>query len=170
MVDWEWKIYVDLSSEVAPKTHLFQEQAELILNLPCTNPSTPDSLLWHYEKLGSYSVRSGYHLGYELESDSGPYCLKSDDSCWKFLWRLKISSKIKLLIWRACQNWVLTNGNLANRGIKVDPCCSFCHISLELSFRALWGCRLMKKIRTSCGFIAGIHMPSHSQFIDFVSC
>ncbi|KAI9161611.1 hypothetical protein LWI28_019065 [Acer negundo] len=152
------------------RSSFWPEEAEVILNLPCSNPSVLDFFLWHYKKLGSYSVRSGYHIGYELEANSGSSGLKLDVSWWKFLWRLKIPSKVKVLIWRACLNWVPFNGNLGNRGIKVDPCYPVCHSSPESSFHALWGCRLLKKIRSLCGFMAGIHVPSHSQFIDFMSC
>ncbi|KAK3221989.1 hypothetical protein Dsin_009014 [Dipteronia sinensis] len=51
--------------------------------------------------------------------------LSSFGPWWKFFWRLKMPSKIKLLIWRACHNWIRTNGNLARRGINVDTLCLY---------------------------------------------
>lgn len=39
-----------------------EEDAQLILSLPCSDYELPDKLLWHYTKNGEYFVRSGYHV------------------------------------------------------------------------------------------------------------
>ncbi|KAK2640441.1 hypothetical protein Ddye_028236 [Dipteronia dyeriana] len=56
------------------------EDADVILSIPARNTDPQDSLLWHYEQNGQYSVKSCYHLGFwgcTLEnnpSSSGPGC------------------------------------------------------------------------------------------------
>ena len=42
---------------------LRMDDAHKILSLPCSYYWLPDSLCWHHEKLGRYSVKSGYHVG-----------------------------------------------------------------------------------------------------------
>ncbi|KAK3219570.1 hypothetical protein Dsin_013540 [Dipteronia sinensis] len=68
--------------------------ANLILSLPCSTLPVPDALLWHFDKLGSYSVHSGYHFGCELLSNSSTSgLLNLSESWWKFLWRVKLLVK-----------------------------------------------------------------------------
>ena len=38
-------------------------EADAILSLPLSATTMDDFLIWHFEKSGSYSVRSGYNLG-----------------------------------------------------------------------------------------------------------
>ncbi|KAK2658363.1 hypothetical protein Ddye_004896 [Dipteronia dyeriana] len=42
--------------------------AELILVLPLISSSDRDSLVWHFDRFGCYSVRSGYWVGLNLGS------------------------------------------------------------------------------------------------------
>ncbi|KAK1549483.1 hypothetical protein Q3G72_002767 [Acer saccharum] len=45
------------------------DNASLILNIPCPNHLVSDSLMWHYDKWGSYSIKSDYHLDSSLASN-----------------------------------------------------------------------------------------------------
>ncbi|KAL5819962.1 hypothetical protein ACOSQ4_023804 [Xanthoceras sorbifolium] len=69
-----------------------------IISLPPFASSLPDSLLWHYEKSGSYSVRSGYKVALASSDVARGSGLSSSKSWWKFLWRLSLPPKIKLFI------------------------------------------------------------------------
>ncbi|KAK2663928.1 hypothetical protein Ddye_002502 [Dipteronia dyeriana] len=73
------------------------EDAKLILSLPFSSHRILDSLVWHFDKLGSYSVRIGYHVRCELQDAPSSFGLSSFESWWKTLWHLKIPSKIKIL-------------------------------------------------------------------------
>ncbi|KAK0585538.1 hypothetical protein LWI29_030060 [Acer saccharum] len=50
----------------------FKEEAEAILSIPLSGFILNDSLLWHYEISGNYSVKSGYKLAMSLISN--PSC------------------------------------------------------------------------------------------------
>ncbi|KAK3222277.1 hypothetical protein Dsin_009302 [Dipteronia sinensis] len=39
----------------------------MILGLPTASANTDDILIWHFDKGGTYSVRSGYKVGWDLE-------------------------------------------------------------------------------------------------------
>ncbi|KAL5570777.1 hypothetical protein UlMin_020374 [Ulmus minor] len=45
-----------------------EDEAEAILSLPLPRQTTPDTLLWHYDKSGHYTVRSGYWLANKCRS------------------------------------------------------------------------------------------------------
>ncbi|KAF4370862.1 hypothetical protein G4B88_012662 [Cannabis sativa] len=53
LVDGQW-------DEHFIKAHFNEEDAELILKLPCGSGGVEDKVMWHYAKNGEYSVRSGY--------------------------------------------------------------------------------------------------------------
>ncbi|KAK3210760.1 hypothetical protein Dsin_015466 [Dipteronia sinensis] len=75
------------------------EDASQIMSLPLSSLVSIDSLFWHYKKLGTYSVRSGYRVGCSLLQTSDTYGLNSSESWWKFFWCVKVPSKVKLLLW-----------------------------------------------------------------------
>ncbi|KAK3222493.1 hypothetical protein Dsin_009518 [Dipteronia sinensis] len=98
------------------------EDAMSILQIPIGSGNHIDTHLWHYETSGNYSVRSGY-------------------------WKLNIPVKIKIFMWRACQDWIPTNFNITRRGVRSDGLCAACKTSMETTFHALWNCNRLKEIR-----------------------
>ncbi|KAK3230810.1 hypothetical protein Dsin_002691 [Dipteronia sinensis] len=42
------------------------DDIEIILGIPCSSSSRQDSLIWHFEKFGFFSVKSAYHLDCSL--------------------------------------------------------------------------------------------------------
>ncbi|KAK2648902.1 hypothetical protein Ddye_016391 [Dipteronia dyeriana] len=105
------------------------EEVEAILIIP-TGSHLDDYLLWHLEKDDNYSVKSRYKLGRALKSVEVP-SESTNSGQWKVIWRLRIPSKIKMFIWKACRNWIPTLFNLAGRGIPSDGTCLVCSNSAE---------------------------------------
>ncbi|KAK3195456.1 hypothetical protein Dsin_026766 [Dipteronia sinensis] len=93
------------------------EDAQLILALPQSQSVSLDSFMWHYDKMGTYSVKSGYHLGLSLSSETSFSGLDSEESWWKFLWCIQILAKVFcvlrnlnylcMVLWRS---WFRCNG------------------------------------------------------------
>ncbi|KAL5818842.1 hypothetical protein ACOSQ4_022684 [Xanthoceras sorbifolium] len=59
------------------------------------------SLIWHFDKNGEYSVKSGYRIAAQEKLS-----LKGSSSCpdskwWLAIWNLNIPPKIKIFIWRS---------------------------------------------------------------------
>ena len=79
--------------------------AQLIESLPLCSTPEPDTLVWPKEKLGNYSVKSGYKLLCELHDlDSNrPQVLDSQKTFWKSIWKMKVPGKIKHFLWKAAQ-------------------------------------------------------------------
>ena len=74
------------------------EKFEAILSLHCGFSLLEDSLLWHYEKDGAFSVRSGYKLGEQLQGRYEPSMATCNRLWRKALWKLGISLKIRAFI------------------------------------------------------------------------
>ncbi|KAK0578624.1 hypothetical protein LWI29_013325 [Acer saccharum] len=70
------------------------------------------------------------------------------------MWKMGIPLKIKLFIWKACNDWIPTKGNLGRRGIPCDGICPICSKSLEHTLHALWDCYNLRYARV-CGGCQG---------------
>ncbi|KAL5547561.1 hypothetical protein UlMin_002792 [Ulmus minor] len=109
-----------------------EDEAEAILSLPLPRRTTSDTLLWHYDKSGHYTVRSGYWLANQCRSVPSSSTI-SLNSWWKRFWKLRVPSKIRVFIWKAFYNWIPSSINWANHGaldsLKV-MCDSFIHFKL----------------------------------------
>ncbi|KAL5764455.1 hypothetical protein ACOSQ2_017049 [Xanthoceras sorbifolium] len=103
-----------------------------ILEIPLSFGDCSDSLIWHFDKNGEYSVKSGYRVAAQEKLS-----LKGSSSCpdskwWLALWNLNIPPKIKIFIWRVCLNAIPSLCNLCSRKISTvfwDILNLQCHIS-----------------------------------------
>ncbi|KAL5794819.1 hypothetical protein ACOSP7_003413 [Xanthoceras sorbifolium] len=65
---------------------------------------------------------------------------------WSFLWSLSVPAKIKIFIWRACDNWLPVMTNLAARRVPVSHLCPLCCHRPETTVHALLGCPLLHSV------------------------
>ncbi|KAK2644861.1 hypothetical protein Ddye_020056 [Dipteronia dyeriana] len=96
--------------------HLFLEvDAFTILSIPMITTQAVDTLCWHYTADGNYSIKSWYKLGIELkDSNRASFSGLGHLESWlRTLWHLKIPSKVKDFIWKACRHWLPTRQCLA---------------------------------------------------------
>ncbi|KAK3224846.1 hypothetical protein Dsin_004708 [Dipteronia sinensis] len=165
------KLFSGAWNEELIRNSFLPDDASLILSIPCSSGNLSDKMIWHYDKLGSYSVKSGYYIGLSLGTNPSPLGLNQAESWWKFLWRLKVPAKVKLLLWRACHNWVPSNDNLARRGVRVENACPICKRWHETTLHAMWCCPSLKSIRSMCPFMRSIKLADGMSFLDFmVAC
>ncbi|KAK2653505.1 hypothetical protein Ddye_013361 [Dipteronia dyeriana] len=129
-----------------------------------------DSLIWHFDKSGEYSVRIGYRVAKGMALVGVPSASSLEDlaSWWRTLWRLKISSKIKLFMWLACHNRLSALVSLAKGGVPTEIICPRCRQSPESVLHALWGCRVLHQVRNNCSFVRGISLAENLHFLDFM--
>ncbi|KAK2661224.1 hypothetical protein Ddye_007757 [Dipteronia dyeriana] len=140
------KLPSGLWNESLIRQFFLPEDASLILRIPCSSHISDDVVSWHYEKYGTYTVKSGYHLGMSLSSTMSSSGLCSLESWWKYLWRFKVPSKFKLLIWRAYHDWIPINSNLAKCGVVIDGLCPMCRQWPGTTLYALWYCFQLRRI------------------------
>ncbi|OMO70992.1 reverse transcriptase [Corchorus capsularis] len=89
-----------------------------------------DKLKWIHAKDGNYTVKSGYQVMKQVEVmrnnqvPTSSYRINVD--IWKYIWNLKIPSKLQVFMWRLCHNAVATMYNLWKRRLKDNPLCPIC--------------------------------------------
>ncbi|KAK2642719.1 hypothetical protein Ddye_024482 [Dipteronia dyeriana] len=87
---------------------------------------------------------------------------------WKYLWNLKIPAKIRIFIWKACHNWLLTLTNIAKRGVPMKNGCGICFKKPETIVHDLWGCGDLKEFRNSCYLFNELKWDKFFQFQDIL--
>ena len=69
-----------------------------------------------------------------------------DGKVWKTIWALKVPSKVRNFIWRACSNIFPTKDNLQHRRVKVDSRCDICCQQPEKYSHLLWECPMARNV------------------------
>ncbi|KAH9696063.1 putative reverse transcriptase/RNA-dependent DNA polymerase [Citrus sinensis] len=121
------------------------QDIEAILQIPLPRTKKEDEVLWHYDKRGEYSVKSGYQIAFRLKFQD---MTSSSGSCsrqWNVLWSLELPEKIKIFMWRAIKNILPTTENLWKRKCLPEPTCPRCHKSVETISHALFECKAARK-------------------------
>ncbi|KAK0577517.1 hypothetical protein LWI29_034297 [Acer saccharum] len=122
-----------------------------ILSIPLSRSRVKDSYQWHYDQTGSFTAKSGYKVGCsrltDVESSHSSSFSSTSSSWWNSLWQLKVPTKIKFFVWRACNNMLPTNEALALRRVPVNKVCPLCHLQAESSLHSLWCCSGLKLVR-----------------------
>jgi ribonuclease HI len=115
-----------------------------ILAIPLSNNGMEDFVSWNLTKTGIFSVRSAYHA--EWESRFGHKVNGNHDGSmrehpmWKFIWKLKVPSKVKFFLWRVMQETIPCRAVLANRHVASSAQCPLCSQGAEDIRHLLFEC------------------------------
>lgn len=126
------------------------DTARKILAMPLSFRRPRDRRIWRYTKHGFFTVRSAYHVAvskYSHIRDNRPSG-SSTPKEWKDLWKLKVIPRVRLFLWKVCNNSLPTRVNLCKRGVHNDPLCLLCgeeqessdHLLLQV-FNVEWSSR-----------------------------
>lgn len=66
------------------------EDAEIIRNIPLPRTPQEDMVIWHYDKKGLYSVKSGYQLALKIKFSESPTRSTGAPQGWQHIWRLNL--------------------------------------------------------------------------------
>ncbi|KAH9741755.1 putative reverse transcriptase/RNA-dependent DNA polymerase [Citrus sinensis] len=143
--------------------HFIKEDAEIISRIPLPRHTAMDELCWHYDKLGKYSVKSGYQLALKEKFPSAPSSSNLEPRQWNAIWKLDLPEKIKIFMWRAVKNLLPTAENLWKRKVVPDPICQRCKRGVETSVHAMVKCKAAKKIRQLSHHAAEETTASHGR-------
>ena len=123
--------------------------AERILQIPLHH-GREDTVAWHFNRSGLFSVRSAYHVQWEHKYGSRPVFDQAGGSnymkVWDTLWKLKLPSKVKIFGWRALRGFIPCNGILANKHIGNQSSCPVCHLGCEGVMHVLFTCQRAQAI------------------------
>lgn len=126
------------------------DASEIInIRLPLTN--VEDSIAWHHEKFGLFTVRSAYKLAM-LNRVTGPQTSSSTDniddrSMWDVIWKAKIPEKIKIFAWRVATNTLATKMNKCKRMLATDNTCDICGNAVENEYHMVVACTKSRALR-----------------------
>ncbi|KAH9799959.1 reverse transcriptase domain-containing protein [Citrus sinensis] len=126
--------------------HFIKEDAELITSIPLPRRPKPDQIMWHYDKQGNYTVKSGYRIAQQIKFQDSPSCSITDPSIWKAIWTCLLPEKIKIFMWRAVRNLLPSAENLWSKKVISDPTCQLCKKTMESISHALVDCKMARKV------------------------
>ncbi|KAK2649790.1 hypothetical protein Ddye_017279 [Dipteronia dyeriana] len=120
---------------------------------------------------GEYLVRSGYRVAKDmaLVDNPGASGLEALASWWKILWQLKIPSKVKLFMWRACHHKPPVLIALAKRGVLTKIFYLRCRQAPESIIHTLYGCSDLRQL--AYDFLEDWHFAHYvTNFCSTVMC
>ncbi|KAK4438731.1 putative mitochondrial protein [Sesamum alatum] len=121
--------------------------ADEILCIPLGNGDHEDTLIWHFNTNGKFTVRSAHHLALELHRRNlASNSMMKTQGDWKFLWNRRALPKVKVFGWKLCTNALPTMHNLTKRNPGVDNVCSVCRAKDEDSKHILLHCPVARQV------------------------
>lgn len=126
--------------------HFMKEDIEAIFKILLLGGKEEDEVLWHFDKKGEYSVKSGYQLALNLNFPNEPESSDNSSRHWKIPWMLDLPEKVKIFMWRALKNILPTAENLWKRKSLQEPICQRCKLQVETVSHALIECKTTRKI------------------------
>ncbi|CAL5418073.1 unnamed protein product [Camellia sinensis] len=118
--------------------------------IPIAMEGRDDSVIWHHNKSGLYSVKSGYALARSLRdwsSDTSPSSsISLVYNMWKIIWRLETPPKIRHFWWKACHNLLATKAGLFRRKCGTSAVCPICLSASETVEHLLFDCSWSKAV------------------------
>ncbi|XP_050141084.1 uncharacterized protein LOC126617057 [Malus sylvestris] len=125
-----------------------EEEARIILSMSISKFGCPDQIMWHYTRNGMYSVKSGYKVAQDMNSNgelgrkgvgqsSGDHV---KDLIWGAIWQLKVPPKLSHFIGKGCKNILAVRSNLQRRGIQLEIVCPHCGDDMETQVHLFFKC------------------------------
>lgn len=106
------------------RQHFRLEDPKMILKVPLPRTPRVDQIIWHYDKLENYLVKSG------------------SQKLWNVIWKLDLPKTLKFFMWRASKNFLLTVVKLW----KKEKISQICRGQEESVNHALFSCKKSNKI------------------------
>lgn len=119
--------------------YLVREDVEVIRRLLISS-SAPDRWIWHYDKRGEYSMKSGYKLSMMNRQEASNSSQGQEARWWKKIWKMRVPKKVKHFVWKSFNNSIPTMVNLWNHHVSVNGSCLVCQEEIETSDHALFRC------------------------------
>ncbi|KAA3486878.1 LINE-1 reverse transcriptase isogeny [Gossypium australe] len=117
-----------------------EEVINRITSIPPPHPdSGEDIVIWARSATGTFSVRSAY---WSLKEDTwNPH-----EEYWKIPWKYKGPQRVRMFLWLAFRERLLTNSERARRGISHSSSCIICGHGFEDLEHVLRDCPAAKEV------------------------
>lgn len=146
-------------------------EVEAILSIPVVQTSIDDSYLWHYNKHGKYSVKSGYWVFMnQRRRDEGVTSLSADvTQYWRHLWKLKVPPKMSHFLWRCSMGFIPCKEALLVKRIVDNDECFRCSQGRESPLHATWSCVAARAVLEKTSFYSKLAPNCYLNFTLFFS-
>lgn len=163
------------STNMTWKSNLIQsifngDEARKILAIPLGNQTTPDRMIWRHNKQGHFTVRTAYHAAVKLCSETARAQASSSvqTEWWRKLWDIKCIPRVRLFIWKACQNALPIKNNLYRRKCVDDPICPLCGEEVETVEHLMLRCPMTYPVWYTCPLRIDVKAWRESSFKNFL--
>ena len=120
-----------------------------ILQIPIYS-GREDLIAWHPNRNGLFTVKSAYHCQWAHKFASRNYTSVAGGSglqpVWKKLWKLSMSSKVKIFVWRALHGCIPCFAILVNKHITNIVNCPVCKTEAEDIRHILFSCSRAREV------------------------
>lgn len=112
-----------------------REQMRVIHDLDIGDVSKSDWLVWPYDKLCNFTVKSGYHWAHarvsHLAGVPSSHITSLSPQVWKTLWKVNAPPKLRHFMWKSFHGALPTMVNLFRRKSAQSPICPICNACEE---------------------------------------
>lgn len=134
------------------RTCMFLHDIQEVLKIRLSDKVAEDTLAWHYERSGIFSVRSAYRLALQLNqgaaweqgSSTNP---GGERALWQKIWAADVPQKVKIFAWRQARNALATQENRKARNLTKFSTCQICGNEEEDSHHAVVRCTKAQALR-----------------------
>lgn len=136
-------------------TLFMSNEANVITGLPLSCFGAADKLVWHWSKNGLFSIKSACYQALEVLRDQKRIPRHTRHTRegstqskipWSKIWKIDIPNKVKVFLWKVCNNILPTNALLHQRHCNDSPSCSIYGNANEDVRHVLLNCRVAKKV------------------------
>lgn len=123
-------------------------EAQCILRIPLSLRPMEDRLIWHYDRKGLFSVKSGYYTVWlasqrDLPASSSGGCENHTSNPWRSVWKARVPPKIKSFMWRVLRGILPTRMALAKKITLPNKKCVFCNRYEETDLHLFKHCQAL---------------------------
>ncbi|KAK9936175.1 hypothetical protein M0R45_013032 [Rubus argutus] len=136
-------------------------EADMVLKIPLSLRNHDDRLIWHYDRLGLFNVKSGYHVARLFKTMDTPTSSSSSNNStinhlWGRIWRSRVPPKVRAFIWRLLQGILPTRVALSKRFPLPDISCCYCNHQVESELHLFKHCDALRWFWDSTPFTSKI--------------
>ena len=147
---------------------LWQVDMDVLASVPIGLFNRADTLVWHHDRSGVYSVRSGYRVAMTARRATSSSSASGDSHWWKLLWHLHLPSKMKIFTWRAFNECLPTLKGLSRRGVGSNLVCLRCREGEENGTHALLYCSCVARVWETTAFWSKFQLTRFESIQDFL--
>lgn len=138
------------------------------MNILLPRQLSTDQALWHFDKKGDYSVKSGYQVALKIKFPDQASSSNKQQSPWKAIWSLEIPEKVKIFMSRAARNLLPTAQNLWKKKVLSSSWCQRCRRTEESISHALVSCKISKQVWRLTHFEEQVRLLEGSDMLSFL--